>query len=226
MSPARRPRPAPAAELPGLTDAGEVTAVADPPGPPGRDDLPEDPLDPLDPPPSQGPLPVHISGTDPRSVLRVGSWALFGFGVCVSATLGVVWIVLKVTGQDPWLPAGWALLIAVAAVAAEVVLGTALATLVAVLYNLTSSHAGGLRMTLSDEDPEGASGPLPSPLPDVARVLGRVRARLGFPPAGSGARYVEFADRCGRARRRLRERAARRLTGFRTALRARRDRTE
>ncbi|MFF9408414.1 DUF3566 domain-containing protein [Streptomyces anandii] len=223
MSPARRPRPAPAAELPGLTDAGEATAVADPPDPPGPDDLPEDPLD---PPPSQGPLSVHISGAGPRSVLRVGSRALFGFGVCVSATLGVVWIVLEVTGQDPWLPAGWALLIAVAAVAVEVVLGTALATLVAVLYNLTSSRAGGLRMTLSDEDPEGASGPLPSPLPDVARLLGRVRVRLGFPPTGSGARYVEFADRCGRARRRLRERAARRLTGLRTALRAQRGRKE
>lgn len=196
MSPARRPRPAPAAELPG------------------------------EPPPPRGPVRVHISGADPWSVPRVCSLALLGFGVCVSATLGVVWIVLKVTGQEPWLPAGWALLVAVAVVAVEVVLGTALATLVAVLYDLTSAHAGGLRMTLSDDAPEAAAGPLPSPLPDVARVLGRVRARLGFPPPGSGARHVEFADRCGRARRRLREHAARRLTGFRTALRARRDRQE
>ncbi|MFF4145377.1 hypothetical protein ACFY0A_29250 [Streptomyces sp. NPDC001698] len=41
----------------------------------------------------------------------------------------------------------------------------------------------------------------------------RFQDRLGFPPPGCGARYVEFVDRCGDAWRRLRGRVGgRRIT--------------
>ncbi|MFI1164356.1 hypothetical protein ACH4UM_12185 [Streptomyces sp. NPDC020801] len=203
MSPDQHPAPDTAATLadpPGLADLGGLTFPAD------------DPTD--EPPPSRAAvLRLHISGAGPWSVLKASSLVLLGLGLCVASTMAVVWILLPAMDVDPWPSLGWGLLMGVAVVVAEVSLGAALAALVALLHNLTSQYAGGLRLTLTD-DRATASASRPALLPDPGRLFRRLQGRLGFPPAGSGALYVEFVDRCGRAWRRLRARTAGRLTGL------------
>jgi hypothetical protein len=146
---------------------------------------------------------LRVSRADPWSVMTTSCLLLVGLGVCVLVTMMLVWCVLSVLDPDAWPSFGWALAIAAGVVTLEVVLGTALATLGAFLYNMSSQYAGGVHLTLSDDIP-AAEAACSGLLPDVGRLLRRLQARLGFPPPGWGARYVDFADRCAEAGRRLR----------------------
>lgn len=167
-------------------------------------------------PQASGPEPsairMRVSRADPWSVMAMSCLVLLGLGACVLVTMVLVWAMLTAMDPEAWPSFGWTLVIAAGVVTLEVVLGTALATLGAFLYNMSSQYAGGVHLTLADDAAMTCEG-RPELLPDVGRVFRRLQDRLGFPPPGSGARYVEFADRCGDAWRRLRGRAAgRRLT--------------
>lgn len=146
---------------------------------------------------------LRISRADPWSVMTTSCLLLVGLGVCVLLTMMMVWGVLNMLDPDAWPSFGWALTIAAGVVILEVVLGTALATLGAFLYNMSSQYAGGVHLTLSD-DPPAAEAAGSALVPDVGRLYRRIQARLGFPPPGWGARYVDFADRCAETGRRLR----------------------
>lgn len=80
-----------------------------------------------------------------------------GLGLCVIGCVGVVAIMLSVLGQEPVLSLGWetTLGLTVIVVVGEVALITALATLVAFLFNWSSAVIGGVRMTLARELPGG-----------------------------------------------------------------------
>ncbi|MFE9169796.1 DUF3566 domain-containing protein [Streptomyces kebangsaanensis] len=145
---------------------------------------------------------LRISRADPWSVMTTSCLLLVGLGICVLVTMMLVWGVLSVLDPEAWPSFGWALAIAAGIVTLEVVLGTALATLGAFLYNMSSQYAGGVHLTLADDIPAASAGS--ELLPDVGRLYRRLQARLGFPRPGWGARYVGFADRCAEAGRRLR----------------------
>lgn len=145
---------------------------------------------------------LRISRADPWSVMTTSCLLLVGLGVCVLVTMMLVWGVLSALDPEAWPSFGWALAIAAGVVTLEVVLGTALATLGAFLYNMSSQYAGGVHLTLADDPPAASAGS--ELLPDVGRLYRRLQARLGFPPPGWGAWYVGFADRCAEAGRRLR----------------------
>ncbi|MFE4412946.1 DUF3566 domain-containing protein [Streptomyces sp. NPDC093064] len=152
---------------------------------------------------------MRISRADPWSVMTTSCLVLLGLGACVLVTMVLVWAMLTAMDPEAWPSFGWTLVIAAGVVTLEVVLGTAMATLGAVLYNMSSKYAGGVHLTLA-EDAAAASDLRPDfrpdLLPDVGGVFHRLQDRLGFPPPGCGARYVEFVDRCGDAWRRLRGR--------------------
>jgi hypothetical protein len=145
---------------------------------------------------------LRISRADPWSVMTTSCLLLVGLGICVLVTMMLVWGVLSVLDPDAWHTLGRALANAAGVVTLEVVLGSALATLGAFLYNMSSQYAGGVHLTLADDVPAASAGS--ELLPDVGRLYRRLQARLGFPPPGWGARYVDFADRCAEAGRRLR----------------------
>ncbi|MFB7455081.1 MULTISPECIES: DUF3566 domain-containing protein [unclassified Streptomyces] len=149
---------------------------------------------------------MRVSRADPWSVMTTSCLVLLGLGACVLVTMVLVWAMLTALDPEAWPSFGWTLVIAAGVVTLEVVLGTALATLGAFLYNMSSQYAGGVHLTLADDAAAG-SGPRPELLPDVGRVFRRLQARVGFPPPGWGARYVEFVDHCGDAWRRLKGRA-------------------
>ncbi|GAA0922511.1 DUF3566 domain-containing protein [Streptomyces thermoalcalitolerans] len=146
---------------------------------------------------------LRIARADPWSVMTTSCLLLVGLGICVLLTMTAVWVVLSLLDPDAWPSFGSTLTIAAGVVTLEVILGTALATLGAFLYNLSSQYAGGVHLTLADDiaAAEAAGAAL---LPDVGRLYRRLQARLGFPPPGWGARYVDFADRCAATGRRLR----------------------
>ncbi|MFJ4513578.1 DUF3566 domain-containing protein [Streptomyces sp. NPDC088816] len=150
---------------------------------------------------------MRVSRADPWSVMTTSCLVLLGLGACVLVTMVFVWAMLTAMDPEGWPSFGWTLVIAAGVVSLEVVFGTALATLGAFLYNMSSQYAGGVHLTLADD---AAAGPDPRPelLPDVGQVLRRIQDRVGFPPPGWGARYVGFVDHCGDAWRRLKGRAA------------------
>ncbi|MGW4512518.1 DUF3566 domain-containing protein [Streptomyces sp. NPDC004393] len=78
-----------------------------------------------------------------------------GLGLCVIVMVGVVAIMLTVLGQEPVVSLGWETTVGltIVVVTAEVGLVTALATLVAFLFNWTSGAVGGVEMTLAEEPP-------------------------------------------------------------------------
>lgn len=146
---------------------------------------------------------LRVSRADPWSVMTTSCLLLVGLGICVLLTLTAVWGVLGLLDPETWSSFSWTFTVAAGVVTLEVILGTALATLGAFLYNISSRYAGGVHLTLADDTPaaEVAGAAL---LPDVGRLYRRLQARLGFPPPGWGARYVDFADRCAATGRRLR----------------------
>ncbi|MFI9599914.1 DUF3566 domain-containing protein [Streptomyces sp. NPDC052043] len=148
---------------------------------------------------------MRVSRADPWSVMATSCLVLLGLGICVLVCTVLVWAMLTAMDPEAWPSFGWTLVIATGVVTLEVVLGTALATLGTLLYNMSSQYAGGVHLTLAD-DAAAAGEPRPELVPDVGRLFHRLQDRLGFPPPGCGARYVEFADRCGDAWRRLRGR--------------------
>lgn len=156
--------------------------------------------------PGPSAIRMRVSRADPWSVMSMSCLVLLGLGACVLVTMVLVWAMLTAMDPEAWPSFGWTLVIAAGVVTLEVVLGTALATLGAFLYNMSSQYAGGVHLTLAD-DPALAREGRPELLPDVGRAFHRLQDRLGFPPPGCGARYVELADRCGDAWRRLRGRA-------------------
>ncbi|MFJ6561291.1 DUF3566 domain-containing protein [Streptomyces sp. NPDC091412] len=161
--------------------------------------------------PGPSAIRMRVARADPRSVMSMSCLVLLGLGACVLVTMVLVWAMLTAMDPEAWPSFGWTLVIAAGVVALEVVLGTAMATLGAFLYNMSSQYAGGVHLTLAD-DPAMVREGRPDLLPDVGRAYHRLQDRLGFPPPGCGARYVEFADRCGDAWRRLRGRAGDRRT--------------
>ncbi|MFD4974855.1 DUF3566 domain-containing protein [Streptomyces sp. NPDC058424] len=160
--------------------------------------------------PGPSAIRMRISRADPWSVMTTSCLVLLGLGACVLVTMVLVWAMLTAMDPEAWPSFSWTLVIAAGVVTLEVVLGTAMATLGAVLYNMSSQYAGGVHLTLA-EDAAAASDLRPDLrpdlLPDVGGVFHRLQVRLGFPPPGCGARYVEFVDRCGDAWRRLHGRA-------------------
>ncbi|MGW2763318.1 DUF3566 domain-containing protein [Streptomyces sp. NPDC001275] len=160
--------------------------------------------------PGPSAIRMRISRADPWSVMTTSCLVLLGLGACVLVTMVLVWAMLTAMDPEAWPSFGWTLVIAAGVVTLEVVLGTAMATLGAFLYNMSSQYAGGVHLTLAED--AAATSDLrpdlrPDLLPDVGGVFHRFQDRLGFPPPGCGARYVEFVDRCGDAWRRLRGRA-------------------
>ncbi|MFK4144925.1 hypothetical protein [Streptomyces sp. NPDC004065] len=165
----------------------------------------------------------HICGAGPASAFKVGGLMALAFGVCLTAVVSVVWILLWLLGEDPWPPLGWGLVLAVPVVLLEAVAGAVVAGLGATLFTLLARRFGGLRLTLADAPadtatPASAGDPAAVPLPDAGRALRRLRARLGFPPRGWGQRYVDFVDGCSAAGRRLAAAAAPLAARVRTVL--------
>ncbi|MGW1258990.1 DUF3566 domain-containing protein [Streptomyces sp. NPDC002513] len=98
---------------------------------------------------------LRISQADPWSVMTTSLLVSAGLGLCTIVAAAVVTIMLSVLGQEPVASLGWetTLGLVIVIVAAEVALTTALATLVAFLFNWSSGVVGGVEMTLADEPP-------------------------------------------------------------------------
>ncbi|MET8954128.1 DUF3566 domain-containing protein [Streptomyces sp. NPDC004533] len=98
---------------------------------------------------------LRISAAEPWSVMKTSFLVSAGLGLCVIVMVGVVAIMLTVLGQEPVVSLGWETTVGltIVVVTAEVGLVTALATLVAFLFNWTSGAVGGVEMTLAEEPP-------------------------------------------------------------------------
>ncbi|MFF7187027.1 DUF3566 domain-containing protein [Streptomyces sp. NPDC008222] len=96
---------------------------------------------------------LRISKAEPWSVMKTSFLVSAGLGLCVIVMVGVVAIMLTVLGQEPVVSLGWETTVGltVVVVTAEVGLTTALATLVAFLFNWSSAVVGGVEMTLAEE---------------------------------------------------------------------------
>ena len=124
------------------------------------------------PPPAAGPRRVRltVSRVDPWSVMKLAFLLSVAVGIAVVVATAVLWSVLDGMGvfadvngvaaqilADPGFDIheyiGFSKVVSLATVIAvvDVVLATAIATLVAFLYNLASALVGGLHVTLSDD---------------------------------------------------------------------------
>ncbi|MEU6811137.1 DUF3566 domain-containing protein [Streptomyces sp. NPDC046831] len=136
----------------------------------------EAPEDAAEAPPSRSRrVRLRISKADPWSVMATSFLVLLGLGASVVATVAVGWSVLSGLEPGTWPPMSEGLAFTGLIVMLEVVLGTALATLVAFLYNMTSDYVGGVEVTLDDEVSALAAGP-ESAGPDVPGAYGAVAA--------------------------------------------------
>ncbi|MGW2801002.1 DUF3566 domain-containing protein [Streptomyces sp. NPDC001269] len=118
---------------------------------------------------------LRISGAEPWTVMKTSFLVSAGLGLCVIVMVGVVAIMLTALGQEPVVSLGWETTVGltIVVVTVEVGLATALATLVAFLFNWTSGVVGGVEMTLAEEpsgrpetEPDaapGEDGPRPRP---------------------------------------------------------------
>ncbi|MFJ8023635.1 DUF3566 domain-containing protein [Streptomyces sp. NPDC096311] len=198
------------------TDPAPVTAVAD--GPPlHRDEQPLPaagrPCDPAAPVPRAaccGPgrqmARLRMTQADPWSVMATSFLVLVSLGACVVVTMAVIWSTLSAIDPQPWPSLRRGLTITTAVVVLEVILGTALATLSAYLYNMSSQYLGGVQLTLADDVTEPAQTGAAALLLDQlrARVRQRLRTRLGSTNATSGAEAADTVGPRGRAPGRLR----------------------
>ena len=101
--------------------------------------------------PPRQPTRMRISETNPWSVTVMSFLFLGCLGVCVLGSVLAASAVLNIVAPGEW-PTLWdTLVIATAAVALEVLLGTALACLCSFMYNYTALFSGGVEVALSDD---------------------------------------------------------------------------
>ncbi|WP_262418170.1 DUF3566 domain-containing protein [Streptomyces sp. SP2-10] len=121
-----------------------------------------------------------MAEADPWSVMVTSAVLLGGLGLVAVVTACVVWIMVDAMTPEVLPALTTVLLIAVAVVSLEVVLGTCLATLGAFVYNLSALYSGGVEIAVTD-GPDGPDGPAPAApqaLPRMARARVRVRRYL------------------------------------------------
>ncbi|MGV9254912.1 DUF3566 domain-containing protein [Streptomyces sp. NPDC003697] len=138
---------------------------------------------------------IRVSKADPWSVMATSFLVLLGLGASVVGTVAVGWGVLSSLEPGTWPPMSEGMAFTGLVVMLEVVLGTALATLVAFLYNMTSGCVGGVEVTLDDEVAAAVEPARPG-VPDAylaaaervrRRWRERYRRRGGDPPPMSDA---------------------------------------
>lgn len=148
-------------------DQAPRTGTAGGPRPAGARPAPK-----ASPPPAAGPRRVRltVSRVDPWSVMKLAFLLSVAVGIALVVATAVLWSVLdgmgvyadinRIVGEilaDPSFDVhnyiGFNKVVSLATVVAvvDVVLATAIATLVAFLYNLASALVGGLHVTLSDD---------------------------------------------------------------------------